>query len=338
VRIIEHVALALHAAHKVGLVHRDVKPSNILLDDNDFAYLIDFGIARAADETRLTKSGNMIGTFLYIAPERLGARGEEDARADIYSLACVLYECLTGRPPFAEDTMAGLVAAHLNTPPQPSTTQPNVPEQIDQVIATGMAKDPDNRYATTVELADAARDAITVPIQRPTPSPAPNPPTQQAPATEPTLLDQPVPPTLLNDQVPPTPASEAVWQQPADLHLAATQQRPPGWPPVPQTRPADRPPDIGTPRSSWWDRLPQGAKLTLIVSIVMIVAAAGISGYLVWPHPPQTQTSQSAPPYAQSAPPSGQSAQPAPSAYRSESMISCSVCGCPTLRLFPVPV
>jgi serine/threonine protein kinase len=72
VRVIEGIALALHAAHEVGLLHRDVKPSNILLDRHDFAYLIDFGIARAADETRLTKSGNAIGTFQYIAPERLG--------------------------------------------------------------------------------------------------------------------------------------------------------------------------------------------------------------------------------------------------------------------------
>src|SRR6201988_3292750 len=94
VRIIEGVAKALHAAHKVGLVHRDVKPSNILLDADEFAYLIDFGIARAADETRLTKSGT-IGTFAYIAPERLNPQTEEDARADIYSLACVLYEALT---------------------------------------------------------------------------------------------------------------------------------------------------------------------------------------------------------------------------------------------------
>ena len=93
VRIIDQVAKALHAAHKVGLMHRDIKPSNILLDDDDFAYLIDFGIARAADETRMTKSGNTIGTFAYIAPERLDGRGEEDARVDIYSLACVLYEC-----------------------------------------------------------------------------------------------------------------------------------------------------------------------------------------------------------------------------------------------------
>jgi serine/threonine protein kinase len=108
VRIIEGVAKALHAAHEVGLLHRDVKPPNILLDKNDFAYLIDFGIARAADETRLTKSGNTIGTFAYIAPDRLNLDGEEDARADIYSLACVLYECLTGQPPFAADTMPRL--------------------------------------------------------------------------------------------------------------------------------------------------------------------------------------------------------------------------------------
>jgi serine/threonine-protein kinase len=166
VRIIEGVALALHAAHEVGLLHRDIKPSNILLDKNDFAYLIDFGIALAADETRMTKSGYAIGTFAYIAPERLGTRAEEDARADVYSLACVLYECLTGSPPFDAATMAGLVAAHLNTPPpKPSATQPNLPEQLDEVIAKGMAKDPDNRYATTVELAHAAHQAWSAPAQ-----------------------------------------------------------------------------------------------------------------------------------------------------------------------------
>ncbi|MDT5367363.1 MAG: hypothetical protein QOC62_1794 [Mycobacterium sp.] len=209
VRIIEGTALALHAAHKVGLLHRDVKPSNILLDENDFAYLIDFGIARAADETRLTKSGNTIGTFAYIAPERLGSRAEEDARADIYSLACVLYECLTGSPPFASDTMAGLVAAHLNTPPpHPSTTQPEVPEPFDKVIATGMAKDPDQRYATTVEMASAAHDAITTPIPRP------------AQKTR-------TPPASVVDPAPPTPSPAAAQQQPADLNLVATQKRPP---------------------------------------------------------------------------------------------------------------
>jgi serine/threonine protein kinase len=94
VGIIDQVAKALHAAHKVGLLHRDIKPSNILVDGDDFAYLIDFGIARGLDETRMTKSGNTIGTFHYIAPERLGTGTDEDARADIYSLACVLYEAV----------------------------------------------------------------------------------------------------------------------------------------------------------------------------------------------------------------------------------------------------
>ncbi len=164
VRIIEQIAKALHAAHKIGLVHRDVKPSNILLDEDDFAYLIDFGIARALEDARLTSTGYTVGTVHYIAPERLADNPTEDARSDIYALTCVLYECLTARPPFAGTSMASLIAAHLNSPPpQPSTSQPNIPPQLDEVVARGMAKDPDKRYATTVELADAAHDAIAVP-------------------------------------------------------------------------------------------------------------------------------------------------------------------------------
>src|SRR5262249_11959165 len=122
VRIIEQVAKALHAAHKIGLVHRDVKPSNILLDEDDFAYLIDFGIARGADQTKLTGTGAMIGSWAYMAPERMRSR-EVDARADIYALACVLYECLTGSQPFPGDSVESLVVAHLtDPPPRPSST------------------------------------------------------------------------------------------------------------------------------------------------------------------------------------------------------------------------
>ena len=269
VRIIEGVALALHAAHQVGLLHRDVKPSNILLDSNDFAYLIDFGIARALDETRMTKSGNTIGTFQYIAPERLGTRPQEDARADIYSLACVLYECLTGRPPFAGDTMAGLVAAHLNTPPpRPSSINPNVPATFDQVVATGMAKDPDRRYATTVELADAALDAITTPLASP---------------SEPTLLgDAPRPaPARRDDQVPPPPARapEPARQQSAEPTQPATQQRPPGRRPVPQPRPADRsPPQPATPTPQPWWRRQAIVIPAALVTVAVIVAAIVIAG------------------------------------------------------------
>src|SRR5246500_5783020 len=169
VAIIEQVASALHAAHKVGLVHRDVKPSNILIDEDDFAYLIDFGIARGANETSLTGTGSVIGSWHYMSQERLRA-GEVDARADIYALACVLYECLTGGPPYPGDNFEQQITAHLTAPPpRPSSTGPEVPKQVDQVIATGMAKDPDQRYATTVELASAAHDAITTPIPKPAP-------------------------------------------------------------------------------------------------------------------------------------------------------------------------
>jgi predicted Ser/Thr protein kinase len=176
VRIIEQVAKALHAAHKVGLVHRDVKPSNILVDEDDFAYLIDFGIARGADETRMTGTGNVIGSWAYMSPERLQA-GQVDARTDIYALACVLYECLTGCQPYPGDTLEQQVTAHLTAPPpRPSITDPDVPVALDTVVATGMAKQPDDRYPTTVELAHAARDAITTPI------PTAAGPTMQAPA------------------------------------------------------------------------------------------------------------------------------------------------------------
>src|ERR1700757_590404 len=170
VAIIGQVAQAVYAAHKVGLVHRDIKPSNILLDDNDFAYLIDFGIARAAGQTGLTSTGAAIGTWSYMAPERFQS-GTADTRADIYALACVLYEALTGQRPYPGDSLEQQIVGHLTSPPpRPSTLQPGVPGPLDAVIAKGMAKQPDRRYASTVELARAARDATTLPLPRPEPT------------------------------------------------------------------------------------------------------------------------------------------------------------------------
>jgi serine/threonine protein kinase len=249
VRIIEQVAKALNAAHKVGLVHRDVKPSNILLDEDYFAYLIDFGLARATGETRLTNVGNAVGTFHYMAPERLGDKPNDDARADIYALACVLYECLTGQPPFTTSSVSGLIAAHLNeAPPQPSTSQPDVPRRLDTVIATGMAKNPDQRYATTVALARAAQDAITTPIGRPPERVSREPPTQrlQTPSgPTPTQRVQtppplgPTPTQRVHTPPPPTPykAVDASGPQP--------QRPPPGFvgpTPGPPQAPAYQPP------------------------------------------------------------------------------------------------
>ncbi|WP_063040476.1 serine/threonine-protein kinase PknD [Nocardia pseudovaccinii] len=162
VAIIAQVAGALQAAHDAGLVHRDVKPTNILLGADEFAYLIDFGIAHAADDRTLTTTGETIGTVAYMAPEEIGSEVKADARVDVYALTCVLHECLTGRPPFASTLgMQGVMAHHLHTPPpRPSTTTPDVPTAFDAVIAKGMAKDPDDRYQTVRELAAAVSAAV----------------------------------------------------------------------------------------------------------------------------------------------------------------------------------
>ncbi|WP_327098079.1 serine/threonine-protein kinase PknD [Nocardia vinacea] len=158
VAIIAQVAGALQAAHDAGLVHRDVKPTNILLGADEFASLIDFGIAHAADDRTLTTIGETIGTIAYMAPEEIGSEIKADARVDVYALTCVLYECLTGRPPFTSAAgVQGVIAHHLHTPPpRPSTTTPDIPPEFDAVIAKGMAKNPDKRYQTVHELAAAA--------------------------------------------------------------------------------------------------------------------------------------------------------------------------------------
>ncbi|WP_425300830.1 protein kinase domain-containing protein [Nocardia cyriacigeorgica] len=161
VHVIDQVAAALDAAHAAGLVHRDVKPSNIVLGDRDFAYLIDFGIARDDSATAMTSIGTTLGTFAYMAPERFTPGQRTDARADIYSLACVLYECLTGARPFPGAVLAEQIAAHLTAePPRPSSVGHGIPAALDEVIARGMAKLPEQRYPSAGEFAAAARRAL----------------------------------------------------------------------------------------------------------------------------------------------------------------------------------
>jgi predicted Ser/Thr protein kinase len=161
VHIIEQIASALHSAHQAGLVHRDVKPSNILLTDNDYAYLIDFGIARATGETALTSANTTIGTWAYMAPERFST-GDIQPSSDIYALTCVLYQCLTGHPPYPGDTFEQVADGHMFTPPpHPSEEHPTIPTALDHVITTGLAKQPTDRYPTATDMATAAQDAIT---------------------------------------------------------------------------------------------------------------------------------------------------------------------------------
>jgi serine/threonine protein kinase len=157
VTIVEQVAAALDAAHAVGLVHRDVKPSNIFVAAKDFVYLIDFGIARTTTETGLTTVGSTLGTMAYMAPERFKS-GQSDPRSDVYALTCVLHECLTGSRPYSGDSLEQQLAGHLvAAPPRPSALNPNLPKGFDDVVAKGMAKDPDDRYQTAGALADAVR-------------------------------------------------------------------------------------------------------------------------------------------------------------------------------------
>lgn len=167
VTIIEQIASALHDAHQIGLVHRDVKPSNILVTPRDFAYLIDFGIASAAGESRMTGTGSVIGTWAYMAPERL-SKGVTDPRSDTYALACVLHECLTGSQPYPGSSIEQQIGGHLGLPaPRPSALRRGLPVQLDGVIAIAMAKNPEQRYATPTEMAAAARAAITQPTALP---------------------------------------------------------------------------------------------------------------------------------------------------------------------------
>lgn len=164
VSLIEQVGMALDAAHKVGLVHRDVKPSNILITDNDFVYLIDFGLARCADDVGITTAGSTVGTLAYMAPERFEG-GKADPRSDIYALACVLYECLTGVRPYPGESLEQQIAGHMVSPaPKASDKDPRL-AAFDEVIAKGMAKKPSKRYQSGAALTAAARAALAVPVR-----------------------------------------------------------------------------------------------------------------------------------------------------------------------------
>src|SRR6478672_5373517 len=161
VAIVRQIASALDAAHESGVMHRDVKPENILITRDDFAYLVDFGIANAATDEKLTELGTAVGTYAYMAPERF-TNDEVTYRADVYALACVLHECLTGSQPFPADSVSVVITSHLMQPtPRPSVIRPGIPAAFDQVIARGMAKKPAERYASAGAMAMAATQALT---------------------------------------------------------------------------------------------------------------------------------------------------------------------------------
>jgi serine/threonine-protein kinase len=160
--LIEQLASALDAAHTHDLVHRDVKPGNILLEEStDHVYLTDFGVAKQTTARGLTSTGHFLGTVEYAAPEQIEGR-PVDARTDVYALGCVLFECLTGTPPFSQSTEHAVLHAHLvDPPPSVGRLRPDLPQAFDGLIATAMAKVPDDRFASCGELANAARNAAS---------------------------------------------------------------------------------------------------------------------------------------------------------------------------------
>ena len=283
VAIVKQIASALDAAHEAGITHRDVKPENIILNREDFAYLVDFGIANAVTDEKLTQLGTAVGTYAYMAPERF-TNDDVTYRADVYALACVLHECLTGSQPYAGDSVGTIITAHLLNPiPRPSVQRPGIPGKFDEVIARGMAKKPDERYASAGDLATAATDALTHreqdqaatilqrseaatrPAMMPPPpppsyprlqTPPPTPPPYQVPHTSPPPPPPPSGPRPVAFHTPPPPSSG-----PPSGPMWSTSPPPPG--------PPQKPPSGGT-KVPW---IPLAAAAAVFV---LIVGALGI--------------------------------------------------------------
>ena len=257
--IITQVAAALDAAHADGLVHRDIKPENVLLTTDDFAYLVDFGIAHVGGEASVTMTGVLIGSSAYMAPERFSG-GPVGPSADIYALTCLLYESLIGRPPFETGDLRQLMSAHMfAAPPRPSIMRRGIPRAFDDVIAVGMAKEATARFATAGELAKAAREAASPGAANA--AAAEEAPTRPAPAIPvlPAVTPPPTPPPRNTRQF------SSVYPNPD--HTGYTP-----YPPAPPSPPQPaRAPEPG-PRKSRLTR----TQLMLVVATVVLFGVAAV--------------------------------------------------------------
>ena len=159
-RLTLDLADALGYAHTAGMIHRDVKPANIILNERDQAVLTDFGIARLIESSRLTQDGISTGTPAYMSPEQAtGLPG--DARSDLYALGVILFELLTGQPPYDDENGMSLMLKHLNAPvPLITDTLPQASPELDDLIARALAKRPDDRFQTAAEFSDALKSAF----------------------------------------------------------------------------------------------------------------------------------------------------------------------------------
>jgi serine/threonine-protein kinase len=277
--LLEQAAAALDAAHDRDLIHRDVKPANILVEDaSERVYVTDFGVVKHTLTRGQTRTGFFVGTTDYAAPEQIEAR-DVDARTDVYSLGCVLYECLAGSPPFDRAADVAVMHAHLTQPPPLlSSVRSDLPKSLDRTIARAMAKDPDERYSTCSELMQAARaaalsshstDREARPVAAPTiasaatagaVTAAAGTAAGQPPVSAGTAADQPL---GTHETVVPEPVA-------AQATSAPTDQQPPDQPP-----PAAPPSTAGPPPS-------QGRGRSWLIGGLAAVAAAVAAGLIVF--------------------------------------------------------
>jgi len=225
------IASALDAAHRLDLVHRDVKPANVLIafssgpDGRDHVYLADFGLTKhATSRSGITGTGQFVGTVDYMAPEQIEGK-QVDGRVDVYALGCIAYECLTGRVPFTRDTDAAVIWAHLKEdPPKVSSVAGNVPPEVDEVIGKAMAKSVDDRYDSCMKLLVALREAMDLdPVRSQRGSVAP-PPRRE---------------TVLRER--PDPVAVQAPGAPSTVYPPAPLSAPAAFAPPPQTPPQEAP-------------------------------------------------------------------------------------------------
>jgi serine/threonine-protein kinase len=292
-RILRQIASALDAAHRSGLVHRDVKPANVLISregDDEHAYLTDFGLTKhVSSKSGLTRTGQFMGTIDYVAPEQI--RGNDvDGRTDQYSLGCVLYECLTGHVPFTKDQDVAILFAHLEDErPRVSAKRPDLPAGLDDVVARAMGRDPSERFDTCTAFVTAARESLglgrgasaaaaeTLAPVAPTVFAAPPAPAEAVPEPHPSFPpgDPSAPP-----EVEPAGTGAAMAATVAAASLASAETgsvevpSPPTAPAPPMASPVSAPP-AGAPAEPAPGRSRRGLVVVAIVALLAIVGTVG---------------------------------------------------------------
>ncbi len=303
--VFTQIASALDAAHHLGLVHRDVKPANVLIafssgpDGRDHVYLADFGLTKhATSRSGITGTGQFVGTVDYMAPEQIEGK-QVDSRVDVYALGCIAYECLTGRVPFTRDTDAAVIWAHLREdPPKVSSVAGNVPPDVDEVIEKAMAKSVDDRYDSCMKFLAALREAIDFDparSQKGSVAPPPRRETVFRERSDPVAAQTPTPPSSAYPPAAssapvsflPPPETPSAPEAPAPMAPIAQSQNeggsevsPRAADPVPAAAPAPVAPASAQPASPGEEKR-RGRLLGLVALIAVLLLGGGAIAFML---------------------------------------------------------